>query len=28
VVLIKVDGEQRLSELELVTTRSRADGII
>ena len=28
VVRIKVDGEQRLSELELVTTRSRADGMI
>jgi hypothetical protein len=28
VVRLKVDGEQRLSELELVTTRSRADGMI
>jgi hypothetical protein len=28
VVRIKIDGEQRLSELELVTTRSRADGMI
>jgi hypothetical protein len=28
VVRVKVDGEQRLSELELVTTRSRADGMI
>jgi hypothetical protein len=28
VVRIKVDGEQRISELELVTTRSRADGMI
>jgi hypothetical protein len=28
VVRIKVDGEQKLDELELVTTRSRADGMI
>jgi hypothetical protein len=28
VVRVKVDSEQRLSELELVTTRSRADGMI
>ena len=28
VVRLKVDGEQRLGELELVTTRSRADGMI
>ena len=28
VVRAKVDGDQRLSELELVTTRSRADGMI
>lgn len=28
VVRAKVDGNQRLSELELVTTRSRADGMI
>lgn len=28
VVRVKVDGEQRLSELELVATRSRADGLI
>ena len=28
VVRLKVDGEQKLSELELVTTRSRADGMI
>ena len=28
VVRVKVDGEQRLSELELVTTRSRAEGLI
>jgi len=28
VVRIKVDGEQRLSELELVATRSRADGLL
>ena len=28
VVRIKVDGDQKLSELELVTTRSRADGMI
>ena len=28
VVRIKVDGQQRLSELELVTTRSRADGML
>jgi hypothetical protein len=28
VVRIKVDGEQKLSELELVATRSRADGMI
>lgn len=28
VVRIKVDGEQRLSELELVATRGRADGMI
>ena len=28
VVRIKVDGEQKLSELELVATRSRADGLI
>jgi hypothetical protein len=28
VVRVKVDGEQKLSELELVATRSRADGLI
>jgi hypothetical protein len=28
VVRIKVDGEQKLSEIELVATRSRADGMI
>jgi len=28
VVRVKLDGEQRLSELELVATRSRADGLI
>ncbi|MGZ3264397.1 MAG: hypothetical protein ACXWI4_01525 [Croceibacterium sp.] len=28
VVRVKVDGEQRLSELELVATRSRTDGMI
>jgi hypothetical protein len=28
VVRVKVDGEQRLSELELVATRSRADGLL
>jgi hypothetical protein len=28
VVRVKVDGEQRISELEFVTTRSRADGMI
>jgi hypothetical protein len=28
VVRAKVDGEQKISELELVTTRSRADGMI
>ena len=28
VVRIKLDGEQKLSELELVATRSRADGLI
>jgi len=28
VVRVKVDGEQKLSELELVATRSRADGMI
>jgi len=28
VVRLKVDGDQKLSELELVTTRSRADGMI
>lgn len=28
VVRVKVDGEQRLSELELVTTRSRAEGLL
>lgn len=28
VVRVKLDGEQKLSELELVTTRSRADGMI
>jgi hypothetical protein len=28
VVRVKVDGEQKLGELELVTTRSRADGMI
>src|SRR6185312_13017247 len=28
VVRAKVDGEQKLSELELVTTRSRTDGMI
>lgn len=28
VVRVKIDGEQKLSELELVTTRSRADGMI
>jgi hypothetical protein len=28
VVRVKVDGEQHLSELELVTTRSRTDGMI
>jgi hypothetical protein len=28
VVRVKVDAEQKLSELELVTTRSRADGMI
>ena len=28
VVRVKIDGEQRLSELELVATRSRADGLI
>jgi hypothetical protein len=28
VVRIKVDGEQRISGLELITTRSRADGMI
>jgi hypothetical protein len=28
VVRVKIDGEQRLSELELVATRSRADGLL
>src|SRR6186713_529461 len=28
VVRVKVDGEAKLSELELVTTRSRADGLL
>ena len=28
VVRVKVDGEQKLSELELVATRSRADGLL
>jgi hypothetical protein len=28
VVRVKVDGEQRISELELVATRSRADGLL
>jgi hypothetical protein len=28
VVRVKIDGEQKLSELELVATRSRADGMI
>src|SRR4029079_7213933 len=28
VVRVKVDGEARLSELELVATRSRADGLL
>jgi hypothetical protein len=28
VVRLKVDGEQKLSELELVATRSRADGLL
>ena len=28
VVRVKVDREQKLSELELVATRSRADGMI
>ncbi len=28
VVRVKVDGEQRLSELELVATRSRTDGLL
>src|SRR5690606_35267490 len=28
VVRVKVDGEQKISELELVATRSRADGMI
>ena len=28
VVRVKIDGEQKLSELELVATRSRADGLI